>query len=104
MIGDGSQEIKSLTSMIGKTIIKLVWIFLELDLISKLKPVRIYLLTGFNMKDKFSPENVLIRKTFLEVILSAFLKYIFYVFIVMHFYHYSIITMVFQIFIIASLL
>ena len=101
MIGDGSQEIKSLTSMIGKTIIKLVWIFLELDLISKLKPVRTYLLTGFNMKNKFSPENVLIR---IEVILSIFLKYTFYVFIVMYFYHYSIITTVFQIFIIALLL
>ena len=74
--------------MIGKTIIKLVWIFLELDLISKLKPVRTYLLTGFNMKNKFSPENVLIRKTFLEVILSVFLKYI-----VLRFYCYAFLSL-----------
>ena len=27
MIGDGSEGIKTLTSMIGKTVVKLVWIF-----------------------------------------------------------------------------
>ena len=84
MIGDGSEGIKSSTSMIGKTVIKLVWIFPELDFFSKLKPVSTYLLTGFHMKNRFSSENVLIRKTFLEIRLSVFLKYIFYVFIVIH--------------------
>ena len=82
MIGDRSEGIKSSTSMIGKTVIKLVWIFPELDFFSKLKPVSTYLLTGFHMKNGFSSENVLIRKTFLEIMLSDFLKYIFYVFIV----------------------
>ena len=38
MIGDRSEGISSLTSMIGKTVIKLVWVFLELDFFSKLKP------------------------------------------------------------------
>ena len=85
MIGDGSEGIKSSTSMIGKTIIKLVWIFLELDFFSNLKPVGTYLLTGFHMKNGFSSENNLIRKTFLETILSDFFKYIFYVFIVIHY-------------------
>ena len=32
MIRDGLEGIKSLTSIIGKTVIKLVWIFFELDL------------------------------------------------------------------------
>ena len=70
--------------MIGKTVIKLVWIFPESDFFSKLKPVSTYLLTGFHMENRFSSENILIRKTFLENILSIFLKYIFYVFIVSH--------------------
>ena len=78
MIGDGSGGIKSLTSMIGYTAIKPVWIFPELDFFSKLKPFSTYLLTGFHMKNKFSPENVLIRKT--VIILSILLKCIFCVF------------------------
>ena len=65
MIGDGSEGIKSLTSMIGKTVIKL-------HFYSKLKPVSTYLLTIFHMKDRFSSENVIMRKTFLEIILSVF--------------------------------
>ena len=84
MIGDGSEGIKSSTSMIGKTIIKLVWIFPRLDFFGKLKPVSTYLLTGFHMKNGFSSESVLIRKTFLEIISSDFFKYTFYVFIVIH--------------------
>ena len=64
--------------MIGYTAIKPVWIFPELDFFSKLKPFSTYLLTGFHMKNKFSPENVLIRKT--VVILSILLKCIFCVF------------------------
>ena len=39
MIGDGSEGIRSLTSMIGKIVIKFVWIFSELDFFDKLKPV-----------------------------------------------------------------
>ena len=73
-----------LTSVTGKTVIKLVWIFPEVDFFGKLKPVSIYLLTGFHMRNRFSSRNVLKRKTFLEIILSVFLKYIFYVFIVIH--------------------
>ena len=85
MIGDGSEGIRSLTSMIGKTVIKLVWIFPELDFFIKLKPVSIYLLTGFHMRNRFSSRNVLMRKTFLEIILSTFyLKYVFYFFIAIH--------------------
>ena len=84
IIGDGSEGVNSSTSMIGKTVIKLVWIFPKLDFFGKLKPVSTYLLTGFHMKNGFRSENVLIRKTFDEVILSDFLKYIFYVFIVIH--------------------
>ena len=84
MIGDGSEGIKSSRSMIDETILKLVWLFLELDLFSKLKPIITYLLTGFQMKNGFSSENVLIRKTFLETILSDFFKYIIYFFIVIH--------------------
>ena len=84
MIGDGSEGIKSSTLMIGKTVIELVWIFPELDFFSKLKSVSTYLLTGFHMKNKFSSENVLIRKSFLEIILGDFFKYIFYVSIVIH--------------------
>ena len=76
MIENGSEGIRSLTSMIGKTVIKLVWIFLKLDLFSKLKPVIPYLLTGFHMRNRFSSRDVLIRNTFLEIVLSAFLKYI----------------------------
>ena len=104
MVGDGSEGIKSLTSVICKTVIKLVWIFPEWDFFTKLKPVSTYLLTGLHMKDTFSSENVLIRKTFLEIILCVFLKYIFYVFIGIYCWHYSIITITFQIFIIAFLL
>ena len=52
MIGDDSEGVKSLTSMIGKT----------------------YFLTGFHMKSNFSPENFSIKKTVLEIILSFFLK------------------------------
>ena len=68
MIGDGSEGITNLTSMIGKAVIKLVWIFPELDFFSELKPVSTYLtyLTGFYMKNKFSSENVLIRNPFLK--------------------------------------
>ena len=84
MIGDGSEQIKSSTSMIGKTVIKLVWIFPELDFFSKLKPVSTYLLTGFHMKNGFNSENVLIRKTFPKIILNDFFTYIFYVLIVIH--------------------
>ena len=101
MIGDGSEGIKSITSMIGKTVIKLVWIFPKLGFFSKLKPVSTYLLAGFHMKNRFSSENVFIKKTFLEIMLRAFLKYIFYAFAVTHCQHYSIITIVFLIFIIA---
>ena len=84
MIGDGSEGIKSSTAMIGKTVIKLVQIFPELDFFSKLIPVSTYLLTSFHMKNGFNSENVLIRKTFLEIIISDSFKYIFYVFIVTH--------------------
>ena len=84
MILDGSEGFKSSTSMIGKTVIKLVWVFPELDFSSKLNPVSTYLLASFQIKTRFSSENVLIRKTFLEIILDVFLKYIFYVFIVIH--------------------
>ena len=66
MVGDGSEGIRSLIFMIGKTVIKLVWIFPELDFFSKLKPVSTYLLTGFHMRNGFSSGNVLIRKTFLK--------------------------------------
>ena len=72
MIGDASEGIRSLTSMIGKRVIKPVWIFSEIDYFSKLKPASTYLLTGFHMRNRFSSRNVLIRKTFLEIILSAF--------------------------------
>ena len=95
MIGDGSEGIKSLISMTGKTVTKLVWNYPELDFFSKLKPVSTYLLTRFHMKNKFVSENVSIGKTFLEKIMSVFLKYIFYVFVVIHCYHYSIIIIVF---------
>ena len=79
IIRDGSEGIKSLTSMIGKTVIKLIWMFPKLDFFSKLNLVSPYLLTDFHMKNGFSSENVLIRKIFLEIILSVFFKYIFYV-------------------------
>ena len=59
MTVDGSEGIKSLTSMIGKILIKLVWIFPELDFFNKLKPVSTYFLTGFHMENKFSLKNVL---------------------------------------------
>ena len=72
MIGYGTQEIKSLTSMIGKTITKLVWTFNTLDFFSKLKPISNYLLTGFHIKNKLSPKNVLIGETVLKIILSVY--------------------------------
>ena len=97
MVGDASEGIRSLTSMIGKRVIKPVWIFSEIDYFSKLKPASTYLLTGFHMRNRFSSRNVLIRKTFLEIILSVFLKYIFYAYIVIHRKHYSIITIIFTI-------
>ena len=57
MIGDGSEGIKTLTSMIGKTVVKLVSIFPGLYFFSKLKVVSTYLLTCFHMKNNFSQEN-----------------------------------------------
>ena len=74
MIRDESAGIKSLTSMIGKAVIKFAWVFPELDFFNKLKLVSTYLLTGFHMQNKFSPENDLIRKTILETILIIFLN------------------------------
>ena len=74
MIGDGLEGIKSSTSMISKTAKKLASIFPELDFFSKFKQVGTYLLTGFHMKNKFSSGNVLIRKTFLEMILGFFFE------------------------------
>ena len=53
--------------MIGETVMKIAWIFPELDFFSKLKPVSIYLMTGSNMKNMF------------KIILNVFFKYIFYV-------------------------
>ena len=78
------RRVRSLISMIGKIVIKFAWMFPELDFFGKLKPVSNYFLTGFHMRNRFSSRNVLIRNTFLEIILSVFLKYIFYVFIVIH--------------------
>ena len=76
----------------GNTAIKLAWIFPELDFFSKLKPFSTYLLSGFHMKNKFRPENVLKRKIFLAIILSILLKYMSYVFccylLLSLFYHY----------------
>ena len=47
MIGEGSEGIKSLTSIVIKTVIKLAWIFPDLDdFFSKMKPISTYLLTG----------------------------------------------------------
>ena len=100
MIGNRSEGIKGLTSMIGNTTIKLVWIFPELDFFGKLKPFSPYFKAGFQMKNKFSLENVLTRKTLLDIILNVLLKYIFYIFVVIYCYHDSIITTFFQIFII----
>ena len=106
MIGGGLEGIKSSTSMISKTVKKLASIFSELDFFSKFKQVGTYLLTGFHNKNKFSLRDVLIRKTFLEMILGFFFffKYIFNIFIIIHCYYHSMITIVFQIFIIALLL
>ena len=84
MIGERSERTKSLKSMIGKKLIKLVWIIPKLDFFIKVKPVSTYLLTGFHIKNRFSSKNVLIRKTFLEIALRVFLKYIFCVFFVVH--------------------
>ena len=72
MIGGGLEGIKSSTSMISKTVKKLASIFSELDFFSKFKQVGSYLLTGFHNKNKFSLGDVLIRKTFLEMILGFF--------------------------------
>ena len=55
-----------LTSVTGKTVIKLAWIFPEVDFFSKLKPVNTYLLTGFHMRNKFSSRNVLKKRPFLK--------------------------------------
>ena len=66
MIGDGSERIKRLTSMTGNTTMKLVWIFPELDFFGKLKPFSAYFLAGFHMRNKFSPDNVLIKRPFLK--------------------------------------
>ena len=74
MIEDESEGIKSATWMIGKTLIKLVWIFTRLNFFNKLKSGSTYLVTGLHMKNKFSQENFLIRETVLEIILSVFLK------------------------------
>ena len=61
MNGEGSEGIKRLTSMIGKTVIKLAWIFPDLDdFFSKLKPISTYLLTGSH--------------TFCKIILSVFFE------------------------------
>ena len=60
MIGDGSEAIRSLTLMIGKTVIKLVWIFPQLDFFSKFKPVSTYQLTVFHMENRFSSRKSLL--------------------------------------------
>ena len=57
MNGDGSERIKTLTSMIGKTVVKLVWIFPGSDFFSKFKVVNTHFLTCLHMKNEFSPEN-----------------------------------------------
>ena len=62
MIGNGSEGIKTLTTMIGKTVVKLVWIFPGLDFF---KVVSTYLLTYFHMKNKFSPKNNYFEISFL---------------------------------------
>ena len=72
MIGDGSEGIKSLPSMIVKTIIKPVSIFLELDFFNNLKLASTYLLTCFHIINKFSPDSNLIRMTAFELILGVF--------------------------------
>ena len=47
MIREESEGIKSLTSIVVKTVIKLAWIFPDLhDFFSKLKPISTYLCTG----------------------------------------------------------
>ena len=88
MIGEGSERVKSLTSIIGKTVIKLVSIFPKLHFLSQLKAVIRYLIIVLHMKSRFSSEKFLIGKTILEILPSIFLKYLFYVFIVIHSCHY----------------
>ena len=74
MIGNGSEGIRSLTSMIGKTVIKLVWIFPKLDFFSKFKPVSTYLLTGFHMKNRFDlRKSLLINQFVLQTFSLCFL-------------------------------
>ena len=74
MIGDGSEAIRSLTLMIGKTAIKLVWIFPQLDFFSKFKPVSTYLLTGFHMENRFSlRKSVLINEVVPQTFCFCFL-------------------------------
>ena len=77
MIVDGSEGIKILTSMIGKILIKLVWIFPELDIFNKFKPVSTYLLTGSTWKTSLV-QRMYYKEAILEIILSVFSKYIFY--------------------------
>ena len=88
MIGEVSERVKSLTSIIGKTVIKLVSIFPKLHFLSQLKAVIRYLIIVLHMKSRFSQETFLIGKTILEILPSIFLKYLFYVFIVIHSCHY----------------
>ena len=74
MIGDGSEAIRNLTLMIGKTVIKLVWIFPQLDFFSKLKPVSTYLLTGFHMENRFtSRKSVLVNEVVPQTFCLCFL-------------------------------
>lgn len=67
---DGSEGIRSLRSIIDKTVIKPFWRITELDFFTKLKPVSTFLLTGFYVKIKLSPENVLLKYVVSEIILS----------------------------------
>ena len=53
-----SDGVKNFTSMIGKTALKIIWVFPELDLFSEFKPVNTCMLTGFHMENNISPENV----------------------------------------------
>ena len=74
MIGDESEAIRNLTLMIGKTVIKLVWIFPQLDFFSKLKPVSTYLLTGFHMENRFtSRKSVLVNEVVPQTFCLCFL-------------------------------
>ena len=74
MIGDESEAIRNLTLMIGKTVIKLVWILPQLDFFSKLKPVSTYLLTGFHMENRFtSRKSVLVNEVVPQTFCLCFL-------------------------------